>query len=55
MKQVITLFTFGTGVLFFLAFFAALKPTFVMTASGRDVPDQCSTKAPPLLACRSFR
>jgi hypothetical protein len=55
MKQVITLFTFGTGVLFFLAFFAALKPTFVMTASGRDVPDQCSTKAPPLFACRSFR
>ena len=55
MKQVLSLFMFGIGGLFFLAFFTALKPTVVATASGAGRPDQCSTKAPPPLACSSFR
>jgi len=54
MKQVFSLFVFGIGGLFFLAFFTTLRPTVVMTASGPGMPDQCSTKAPPSLACRSL-
>jgi hypothetical protein len=54
MKQVLSLFTFGIGALFFLAFFATLKPTVVSAASGPCKPSQCSTKAPPSLACRSL-
>ena len=34
MKQVLSLFTFGIGALFFLAFFTTLKPTVVTAASG---------------------
>jgi hypothetical protein len=54
MKQVLSLFTFGIGALFFLAFFTILKPTAVTAASGPSEPGQCSTKAPPALACRSL-
>ena len=54
MKQVLSLFTFGNAALFFLAFFATLKPTVVSAASGPGKPGQCSTKAPPSLACRSL-
>ena len=54
MKQVLSLFTFGIGALFFLAFFTTLKPTAVTAASGPGEPGQCSTKAPPMLACRSL-
>lgn len=54
MKQVLSLFTFGIGALFFLAFFAALKPTAVAVASGPGESGQCSTKAPPALSCRSL-
>jgi hypothetical protein len=49
MKQVLSLFTFGIAALFFLAFFATLKPTVVSAASGPGKPGQCSTKAPPSL------
>ena len=54
MKQVLSLFMFGIGALFFLAFFTTLKPAVVTTASGPGTPGQCSTKAPPSLACRSL-
>ena len=54
MKQFLTLITFGIGALFFLAFFATLKPTVVSAASGPGKAGQCSTKAPPSLACRSL-
>jgi hypothetical protein len=54
MKQVFSLVIFGIGASFFLAFFANLKPTVVTAASGPDKPAQCSTKAPPSLACRSL-
>jgi hypothetical protein len=54
MKQVLSLFTFGIGALFFLAFVTTLKPTVVSAASGLGKPGQCSTKAPPSLACRSL-
>ena len=54
MKQVLGVFMFGIGALFFLAFFTTLKPIAVTAASGRGEPGQCSTKAPPALACRSL-
>jgi hypothetical protein len=54
MKQVVSLFTFGIGALFFLAFLTTLKPTVVSAASGPGKPGQCSTKAPPTLARRSL-
>ena len=54
MKQVLSLFTFGIGALFFLAFFTTLKPTTVTTASGPGEPGQCNAKVPPALACRSL-
>jgi hypothetical protein len=54
MKQVLSIFMFGIGALFFLAFFTTLKPTAVTAASGTSEPGQCSTKAPPALACRSL-
>ena len=54
MKEVLSLFTFGTGALLFLAFFTILKPTVVTAASGPGKPGQCSTKVPPSLACRSL-
>ena len=54
MKQVLSLFTFGIAAMFFLAFFATLKPTVVSAASGPGKPGQCSTKAPPSPACRSL-
>ena len=54
MKEVLSLFTFGIGALFFVVFFTTLKPTVVTAASGPGKPGQCSTKAPPTLACRSL-
>ena len=54
MKQVISVFMFGIGALFFLAFFTTLKPTAVTTASGPGEPRECNTKAPPALACQSL-
>jgi hypothetical protein len=54
MKQVLSLFTFGIATLLFLAFLTTLKPTVVSAASGPGKPGQCSTKAPPTLACRSL-
>jgi hypothetical protein len=54
MKQILSLFTFGIGALFFLAFLTTLKPTVVSAPSGPGKPGQCSTKAPPSLACRSL-
>ena len=54
MKQVLSLFTFGIGVLLLLAFFTTLKPTAVTAASEPGELGQCSTKAPPELACRSL-
>jgi hypothetical protein len=54
MKQVLSLFTFGIGALFFLAFFTTLKPAAVTVASGPGEPAQCSIKAPPTFARRSL-
>lgn len=54
MKQFFSLFMFGIGALFFLAFFTTLKPTIVTAAAGSGQPGECSTKAPPSLACRSL-
>jgi hypothetical protein len=53
-KQVLSVFMLGIGALFFLAFLTTLKPTAVTAASGPGEPGQCSTKAPPALACRSL-
>ena len=38
MKQVLSLFMFGIGALFFLVFFATLKPNVVTAASGPGKP-----------------
>ena len=54
MKHILSPVLFGIGTLFFLVFFAALKPNVVTTASGPGKPGECSTKAPPSLACRSL-
>lgn len=54
MKQFLSLFMFGIGALLFLALFATLKPSDLTAASGSSVSGQCSTKAPPTLACRSL-
>jgi hypothetical protein len=54
MKQFLSLLMFGIGALLFLAFFATLKPSDVTAASAPAKPGQCSTKAPPSLACRSL-
>jgi hypothetical protein len=54
MKQVLSLFTFGIGALFFLAFVTTLKPTVVSAASGPGKPGQYSSKASSSLACRSL-
>jgi hypothetical protein len=51
MKQILSLFMFGIGALLFLAFLATLKPNDVTAASGSSESGQCSTKAPPKLAC----
>ena len=54
MKQILSLFMFGIGALLFLAFFATLRPIDVTAALGSSESGQCSTKAPPTLACRSL-
>ena len=54
MKQFLSLFMFGIGALFFLAFVTTLKPTIVIAAAGPGKPGQCGTKAPPSPACRSL-
>ena len=52
MKEVLSLFTFGIGALFFVVFFTTLKPDVVIAAPGPGKPGYCSTKASPALACR---
>ena len=54
MKEVLSLITLGIGALFFVVFFAALKPDVVIVASGPSKPGYCGTKASPTLACRSL-
>jgi hypothetical protein len=44
MTQVLSLFTFGIGALFFLAFFTTLKPTFVSAASWSEGPASAARK-----------
>ena len=45
MTQVLSLFTFGIGALFFLAFFTTLKPTFVSAASWSEGPASAARKS----------
>jgi hypothetical protein len=52
MKQFLSLFMFGIGGLFFLAFFTTLQPTVVTAASGPGELSQRSTKATASLAYR---
>jgi hypothetical protein len=53
MKEVLSLFTFGIGALLFVVCFAAFKPDVVIAMPGPSKPGYCSTKASPVLACRS--
>ena len=52
MKEVLSLFTFGIGALFFVVFFAALKPDVVIAVPGPSKPEYCNTETSPTLACR---
>ena len=52
MKEVLSLIMFGIGALFFVVFFATLKPDVVIAAPGPSKPGYCNTKASPTLACR---
>jgi len=52
MKEVLSLFTFGIGALFFVVFFAALKPDVVIAGSGPSTPGYCNAEASPAHACR---
>jgi hypothetical protein len=50
MKEVLSLITLGIGALFFVVFFAALKPDVVSVATGPSKPGYCDTKASPTSA-----
>jgi hypothetical protein len=54
MKEVLSLITVGIWALFFVVFFAALKPDVVNVATGPSKPGYCDTKASSTLACRSL-
>ena len=51
MREVLSLFMFGIGTLFFLAFLAALKPEAVGAVPGPGKPEYCSTEASPAHEC----
>lgn len=51
MKEVLSLFMFGIGTLFFVAFFTALKPEAVSAVPGTSKPGYCSTEASPAHEC----
>ena len=54
MKEVLSLFTFGIGALFFVVFFTALKPDTVAAVAWSNKPEYCNTEASPTLACGSL-
>ena len=54
MKQILSLFMFGLGGLFFLAFVTNLKPAFVTAAAEPGKPAQCSTTTLSSLTCHSL-
>jgi hypothetical protein len=51
MKEVLSLFMFGIGTLFFLAFLTALKPEAIGAVPGPSKPGYCSTEASPAHEC----
>ena len=51
MKQILSLFMFGIGTLFFVAFFTALKPEAVSAVPGTSKPGYCRTEASPAHKC----
>ena len=53
MKEVLSLITFGIGALFFVVFFAALKPDVVIAFPGQgSQPGYCNAEASPAHASR---
>ncbi len=54
MKEVLSLITLGISALFFVVFFAALKPDIVIAGPGPNTPGYCNTEASPTLGCRSL-
>ena len=54
MKEILSLFLFSIGALFFVVFFAALRPDVVIAATGPSKPGYCDTTASSPLACRSL-
>jgi hypothetical protein len=53
MKEVLSLVAFGIWALFFVVFFATLKPDIVIAGPRPNAPG-CDTQASPTLACRSL-
>jgi hypothetical protein len=53
-KEVLSFITFGIWALFFVVFFAALKPDVHIAVNGPSKPGYCNTKASPTLACGSL-
>jgi hypothetical protein len=53
MKEVLSLFTFGIGRIVVRCVHCRLKPDVVIAVTGPGKSGYCSTKASPVLACRS--
>ena len=59
MKQVLSLFTFGIGALFFVAFFTTLKPNAISAVPAPSKPEALQhesfayARLPPARPCRS--
>ena len=52
MKDVLSVFTFAIGALFFVSFFSTLKPTTITAAvGGMGKPDRCSLTASSTPGC----
>lgn len=53
MKDILTVFTFAIGAMFFVAFFSTLRPaTMTAAVGGMGQPDRCSLTASSTPACQ---
>jgi hypothetical protein len=51
MKEVLSVFTFGTWALFFVVFFTALKPDTVAVVARSIKAEYCKTEGSPMRQC----
>jgi hypothetical protein len=52
MKEVLSVFTFSIGALYFVVFLIVFKPTAVSGDPGPSKPGYCSAEASPAHECR---